>query len=314
MRPDEPTPFSTSARDDVDPRRLIYRPDQDSRHAPYTVPTLSTVNQIGLMGDLHGDIQHALNAFKTFADRGVTCILQLGDFGILWPGSNWQRDLRKISGALARHHMAMYFVEGNHDFHPKILQYPVDADGVRWLTANVGHLPRGYRTDIGGKFTLAALGGANSIDRRFREEGVSWWPEEQITEADLRRLGSERVDVLVGHDAPLMDEHDLDRRAQDLGFSPADIDYAAASRVMIRRAVLHTRPQLTLGGHYHRFYDQTLALPRETHLTRVVVLDRDGKDRVNLAILTTGTLELEFLHRNGAPAEPESTAPDRTHR
>ncbi|WP_158253285.1 MULTISPECIES: metallophosphoesterase [unclassified Cryobacterium] len=263
------------------------------------------------MGDLHGDLEHALQAFSTFAARGVRCILQLGDWGIIWPGGNWQADLRKISRALARHHMVMFWVEGNHEYYPKLLNYPVDADGVRWITSNIGHLPRGYRTQIGGQFILAALGGANSIDRRLREEGVSWWPDEQISDADLRRLGSERVDVLVGHEAPLMDECALDRSAQESGFSPVDVAYAAASRVMFRRAVLQTRPRLTLGGHYHRFYDQTLTVPGETSSTRVVVLDMNGKCRVNMAILNTTTLDLEFMYRNGASVQPEIDTPER---
>ena len=312
MNAGEAPPPNDDPRDDLTPQLRVHRPAPSSSYPPYEVQTLSMAPQIGVMGDLHGDIEHALQAFRTFADRGVHVILQLGDWGILWPGRNWQIDLNKISRALARHQSTMFFLAGNHDWHPKLSEYPIDADGIQWLAANVGHLPRGYRTEVGGKFTLAALGGANSIDRRFREAGVSWWPEEQITESDLRRLGSERVDILVGHEAPLMDEADLDRRAQELGFSPNDIAYARASRVMFRSAVLQTRPRLTLGGHYHRFCDQQLTLPGETRPTRVVVLDMNGRDRVNLAILNVSTLELEFLYRNGAPAEPETRAPERT--
>jgi predicted phosphodiesterase len=288
-----------------------HRPAPFSSSPSYDVQMLSQATLIGVMGDLHGDIEHALQAFKTLAERGVHVIVQLGDWGVLWPGRNWQIDLRKISRALARHQMAMYFLDGNHDWHPKIGKYPVDPDGMRWIANSVAHLPRGFRAQVGG-FTLAVLGGANSIDGRIRKEGISWWPEDQITEGDLRRLGTERADILVGHEAPLMDEGALDEGARELGFSTDDIRYAAESRVMFRRAVLQTRPRLTLGAHYHHVHDQVLTVPGAAYPTRVVVLDMNGKDRVNLAILDTATLGLEFLDRNGAHAVPDAHEPERT--
>ncbi|QYF74878.1 metallophosphoesterase [Cryobacterium sp. PAMC25264] len=263
------------------------------------------------MGDLHGDLGHALQAFQTFAQNDVRVILQLGDWGVLWPGQNWQTDLNKMSRALSRHHQTFYFVDGNHDWHPKLQEFPVDLDGLRWISGNVAHLPRGYRSVIGGRFTLAALGGGNSTDRDLREEGKTWWPEEQIADADLERLGNDRVDVLVGHEAPLMDEADQDRRSTELGIPPKEAAYAAHSRFMFRRAVLQTRPRLTLGGHYHRFVDETLTLPGAPP-TRVVVLDMNGPQRVNMAILHTQTLELDFLHRNGDRTYSTNTAPERT--
>lgn len=307
-------PLDVDPRTDLTPRPCTHNSGRDS-FGPYAVQTLSTVSRIGVMGDLHGDIEHAMQAFRTFANRDVRVILQLGDWGILWPGRNWQIDLRKVSRALARNQQSMFFVDGNHDWHPKILEYPVDAAGIRWITTNIAHLPRSYRTQVGGQFTLAALGGANSLDRRLRREGVSWWPEEQISESDLRRLGSQRVHVLVGHEAPLMDEANLAATAVEMGFSADDAAYAAASRVMFRRAVSQTHPRLTLGGHYHRLIDQTITLPGPTSdQLRVVVLDMNGKGRVNLAILNTLTLGLEFLYRNGAPAEAAPDQPDTTDR
>jgi predicted phosphodiesterase len=302
------SPSPEDPRSDLKPHRQTHRPAPFSSSPSYDVKMLSQTTLIGIMGDLHGDIEHALQAFKTLADRGVHVIVQLGDWGVLWPGRNWQIDLNKVSSALARHQMTMYFLDGNHDWHPKLGAYPVDPDGLRWIANNVAHLPRGYRAQIG-EFTLAILGGANSIDRELRKEGISWWPEEQITEADLRRLGSERADVLVGHEAPLMDEPDLEQRARELGFSTDDIRYATESRVMFRRAVLQTRPRLTLGGHYHHFHDQVLTVPGAAYPTRVVVLDMNGTNRV---ILDTATLGLEFLYRNGAPAVPDTHEPERT--
>jgi hypothetical protein len=290
-------------KDDLMAPVLSNRPPLIRAHAPYVIQSLSDASLIGVMGDLHGDLEHALQAFRTFATRGVRVILQLGDFGVLWPGENWKTSLDKLSRALGKNAQSLYWVEGNHDWHPKIDSFPVDPDGTRWIGSNIAHLPRGYRTEVGGRFMLAALGGANSSDRSFRREGEDWWPEEQIRDGDLHRLGNEPADVLVGHEAPLVDEVDLNRRAMALGLSSEEAAYARASRTMFRKAVLQVRPRLTLGGHYHRFIDQTLPMPgAPTGETRVVVLDMNGRDRVNLAVMDTKTLALEFFYRNGAPA------------
>ncbi|WP_167738008.1 metallophosphoesterase [Cryobacterium sp. MDB2-10] len=254
------------------------------------------------MGDLHGDLEHAAQAARTFADRGVSVVLQLGDWGVLWPGRNWQIDLNKLSRTFARHQITLLFVDGNHDWIPRLQGFPIGTHGIRWINENVGHLPRGYRTRIGDHFTLAALGGANSIDRDLREPGTSWWIEEQITEADLIRLGYEPADVLVGHEAPLPDEAGEVRRTYESGVPQQEAAYASVSRMMFRRAVLQTHPRLTLGGHYHRFVDTMITVPGQSHQTRVVVLDSNGPHRVNLAILNTATLDLEFLYRNGMAA------------
>jgi hypothetical protein len=290
-----------------DPRSDLHR-SHPSRHSdpgatslPDAMQTLSTVRQIGVMGDLHGDLEHVLQVSRTLADRDVRVLLQLGDFGVLWPGRNWMIDLKKLSRVLARHRQTLFFVDGNHDWHTKLRSFLLDEDGIRWIASNVGHLPRGYRTQIGGTFTLAALGGANSSDRSLRTEGEDWWPEEQITEADLRKLGHDRAHVLVGHEAPLMDDASERKRAAADGITPAEAAYARESRVMFRRAVLQTRPLLTLGGHYHRFIDETLPVPGTPPVqTRVVVLDMNGAHRISQAILDTTALDIEFLYRNGA--------------
>ena len=278
------------------------RPEPPMLSSSYPVQHLSMVSRIGVMGDLHGDLEHALEASRTFASRDIHVLLQLGDFSMLWPGR--QSRLDKLSAALTGQKQTLYFVDGDQEWHSKLLELPVSADGVRWITDNIGHLPRGFRTVIGGRFTLAALGGANSPDRGRRTEGKNWWRSEQITESDLASLGYDHADVLVGHEAPLPDEGEILRREFERGLSPYDAAYASGSRFKFRRAVLQTHPQLTLGAHYNRFLDELITVPWEPpFLVRVVVLDRSGRKRINLAILDTATHDIEFLYRNGAPID-----------
>ena len=259
--------------------------------------SLEDADLIGVMGDIHGDLIHALQVLRIFADRGIRAVIQLGDFGVIWPGENWQVSLRDLSRALTRNGQTLYFVDGNHDYHPRILGYPIDENGYRWVSWNVAHLPRGFRTQVGKSHVLAALGGANSTDRDLRSENVDWWPTEQISEDDLTALGTKPVDVLVGHESPILYVRDPDPRVP-----PEIMEYARQSNEMFRRAVVQTRPQITFGGHYHLHRDQIEEFSATTPLhVRSVVLDMNGNDRVSQAILDPKTLEIEFLLRNGTP-------------
>ena len=66
---------------------------------------------------------------------------------------------------------------------------------------------------------------------------------------------------------------------------------------MFRRAVLQTRPLLTLGGHYHRFVDEIIPVPGTPPVQpRVVVLDMNSRNRISQAILDTTILDLSFLY------------------
>jgi hypothetical protein len=272
---------------------------RNSSGFPLAPPTLSEADRIGVMGDLHGELDHAAIALKMFADKGLSTIVQLGDFGVIWPGSNWQTHLNKLGRMLAKNGQALYFIDGNHELFPRLLEFPISADGLRWVSHNVAHLPRGYRTQIsGGTRALAVLGGANSHDRRWRVAGESWWPEEQITESDLAALGTKTADVLLGHESPAGG-----RPYVKAGAARAEMQYAEESQAMFIRGMLQVRPKLTMGGHYHRHADVMMTMPGDPSFeTRAVILDRDGATGISQAILDPRTLELEFFYRDGRPA------------
>jgi predicted phosphodiesterase len=260
---------------------------------------------MGVLGDTHGDMGHVLTVSRTMWKRGVSVLVVLGDFGFVWHGQNCDNNLDKLSRRLAGRGQVLYWLDGNHeDFAILYGKFPVSADGLRRLRPNVIHMPRGYRTVLASGKTLAVLGGANSIDRLHRQEGATWWPEESITEEDLRALGDEQVDVLVGHDAPLhvssldaallKTEHDW----------PADmLAYSAAGRRMFHKGFLQVRPRsLYIGGHYHRHIDETASFGAgdDAFETRVVIMDMNGPGTISQGVLDVGTLDLVFFTRDDA--------------
>lgn len=56
---------------------------------------------------------------------------------------------------------------------------------------------------------LFAFGGGYSLDREYRKEGISWWPEENIQEEDRENADrnldkfNHKVDYCITHTAPI---------------------------------------------------------------------------------------------------------------
>ncbi|TFD20871.1 metallophosphoesterase [Cryobacterium sp. TMT4-10] len=264
---------------------------------------LSAASRIGFLGDTHGDMQHVLTVARTMSARGIEHLVVLGDFGFLWPGRNWGIDIDKLSRRLKMTAQTLAFVDGNHEDFDLLYKFPVADDGLRWIRPNIVHIPRGYRTVLASGATLAALGGANSVDIGHRVLGRSVWAEESITEADLTALGHGHADVLIGHDAPLhLPTLDAWLAATDHGWPPAGLKYSAEGRAMFHRGCLQVQPRLYLGGHYHRHIDElvTYMTGDAEFQTRVVILDEGGSaSATSQAILDLETLELEYIARDG---------------
>lgn len=90
------------------------------------------------------------------------------------------------------------FIDGNHENHPLLNSYPVEewhGGKVHKIADNVIHLMRGQVYEIDGH-TFFTMGGASSIDKAKRIEGISWWPEEMPSKEELQ----EGMDNLEKHD------------------------------------------------------------------------------------------------------------------
>ncbi|WP_403025216.1 metallophosphoesterase [Salinibacterium sp. GXW1014] len=260
---------------------------------------------IGFIGDVHGDMQHLLAAMNIMWNHGVQVLVVLGDFGMVWPGRNWSAELDKINRRLSVRGQTLYFIDGNHEDFDALYKFPLGDDGLRTLRQKVIHIPRGTRMTLSSGRTLAALGGANSIDADSRIAGRSWWPQESITDDDLASLGADPADVMIGHDAPL-DLPALDRHlaATEHLWSESGLVYADAGRRVFHRGFTQVRPHLYLGGHYHLHVDQTVDFlaGEDRSRCRTVILDMNrGGDAVSFAIMDVEGLSLEYLTRRERP-------------
>ena len=137
-------------------------------------------------GDTHGnhDIGKLFNGGIEFKENDY--IIICGDFGVLW---NDEKDEREIAleSTLNSLPCEVLFVDGNHENFNRIYALPQvqKFDSlVGQYSKNVFHLKRGHIYNID-NMNFLTMGGALSIDKQWRVEGISWWRQEAITDAEL---------------------------------------------------------------------------------------------------------------------------------
>ena len=202
-----------------------------------------------VVGDVHGDAAWMKVVCAKARALGCDAILQLGDFGF-WPHEAWGRAyVDRVVELLARHELDCLFIDGNHDNLDVLLADGLPAAGpFRWVAPRLYYMPRGARWSWRG-VSFLAMGGAYSFDKEWRLANEPaprtwWWPQEQISDDDIRRAieGSRPVDVLVAHDCPA-------------GFKLGEYEpreETKRNRAALGRIVDHVRPRLLLHAHWHR--------------------------------------------------------------
>ena len=133
-------------------------------------------------------------------------LIILGDFGGIWYGD--QRD-EVILDEIAGYPFTIAFIDGNHENFDKLYSYPIETwngGKVHRIRPNLVHMMRGEVFMIEGT-TFFAFGGGYSIDKSYRVEGESWWPQEIPTQEEMDH-GKERlsqvgyVDYVLTHTCP----------------------------------------------------------------------------------------------------------------
>ena len=130
-----------------------------------------------------------------------------GDFGGVWDGS---KEDEKLLNWYARQPYTTLFVDGNHENHTLLSQYPVEGwygGKIHRIRLNLIHLMRGQYYTIDGK-TFLTMGGAVSTDRMLRTENVDWWAAELPSAEEIATLRQTMedhnytVDYIITHCAP----------------------------------------------------------------------------------------------------------------
>ena len=164
---------------------------------------------IHITGDTHGDF----GRFDKFREQGEESwgegdvLTVCGDFGYVFADDEREREF--LDG-LEKKPYTICFVDGNHENFPAIYRYRTETwngGRVHAVRKNVLHLMRGQVFEIEGK-TFFTMGGAYSVDRYVRREGLSYWKEELPDNAQYREAAASlaehgmKVDYVLTHTAP----------------------------------------------------------------------------------------------------------------
>lgn len=169
---------------------------------------------IYITGDVHGAITNRFNYYSDYNKVGNKVII-LGDFGLVFFNEKANKLRDEIELPLVNYlegfNCEFLFIDGNHDNIDRLHDIP---DLYRYgakvgeIASNVFYLKRGNVYTIEDK-TFACMGGATSIDRGNRTEGVNWWYNENPSSVEWSTLQSNlfklhnKVDYVLTHTPPM---------------------------------------------------------------------------------------------------------------
>jgi hypothetical protein len=207
------------------------------------------------IGDVHGKFDQLISKMETILEgnTGVNFV-QLGDFGLGFeqPVRDWNT-LNPINELLKQSDSMLYVIRGNHD-------NPAFWDsGCGFHFSNITFMPDDYIREIEGKICYFA-GGAVSIDRSRRRQGVDYWCGEEYRQDPVLYLGNNKVDILFTHDVyhpcspySIHNSEAVKHFAETDKYLIEDLTESQVSMKILYDGILKTNPNFVwYHGHYHQ--------------------------------------------------------------
>ena len=218
---------------------------------------------IRFIGDVHGKFAR----YKTILQNSPYPTIQVGDMGIgflKWPHGEPTAN-PPYDAMIANKHR---FIRGNHDSPAackKHSQYISDG------------------TMMGG---MMFVGGALSIDKAYRNEGFSYWANEELSVQELNHLVDQfevmQPKIMVTHECPesiaeLM-VGSVDPKTKM--FSPGKLDprFASRTRQAFQSMFELYQPKLWVYGHWHVPFDRVINGTRFVCLPELACMDIDTEN------------------------------------
>jgi UDP-2,3-diacylglucosamine pyrophosphatase LpxH len=205
-----------------------------------------------ICGDWHGSTRAVESCLEDAQRDKVDAIFQVGDFGVSFSGDEYFP--KAVAQRATAAGIPIYFIDGNHEHFPTIehwLEKPRNDDGHIQVKYNLFYIPRGTIWEWNGK-VFAAMGGAASIDRDWRTEGVDYFRDELITAnqtfqfLNLFDHWNRGVDYFFTHDCS-------DRTPWGFQLIP-DRD-SQRNRQVLDGIIDYVRPAMHFHGHMHKHYE-----------------------------------------------------------
>lgn len=240
--------------------------------------------RVVICGDWHGNQgwTRMISRALPYLAPDETTLLHLGD---------WWMPPDAVDEIFAETPITRFFVTlGNHEqwdqLTPLLNKHPgaaVQVSKFTWI------LPRPARLSIGGRSVLS-LGGASSVDRESRQKGLTWWPDEAITDEHVAAaIAGGPADLMLTHESPSgtpVRPVQKILRSNPHGFPQSALEASAVSRARVGQVWDAVRPELLAHGHMH-----VAAGGKAEDGRRVASLGREGHEG-NLGILDMQSLRM----------------------
>ena len=155
-----------------------------------------------------GDVHAESPLMRDFLNSEEKYCLQLGDFGFIFKYNDWKWNRFLNHFAKNYPNKMIFTVLGNHENYDSIEKMPVkDMFGARCrkIRSNVYAVERGEILSIEG-LNILCIGGADSIDKAWRQDGISWWAQEKISDTDVKKTVEKGLtcsfDMVCSHAMP----------------------------------------------------------------------------------------------------------------
>lgn len=200
-----------------------------------------------MVGDIHGD-WGSLNVLIN--KKSPDFIIQLGDFG-WWPHFHNKKGLlgknKKFNQfGIKNKNTKIYWIPGNHENHSD-LDCLTDYTPIE-IQNGITYCPFGTVIELEGRKILCC-GGAESIDKHLRTEGIDWWKNEIISQEDLDNLPDTDIDMIISHTAP----RSFLKKAG--WFNEKFIDPSTFALDLILNRY---KPKYWFSGHFHEYKKETI--------------------------------------------------------
>ena len=172
------------------------------------------MSRIFLTGDIHSDLGMFRLSSRNFPQGKCLSkndyVIILGDFGVIWNGFRDHREER-LTKWFDDKPFTTLFVGGNHENWDRLNQLETTefmGGKVGVVSNSIFHLRNGEIYRLNGN-TFFVFGGADSYDKQYRKEGISWWKNEIPSYADVENGLSNlektqfTVDYILAHTVPI---------------------------------------------------------------------------------------------------------------
>jgi len=203
------------------------------------------------IGDVHGKLFDYMNLIDN-PTNPCTRSIQVGDFGFGFDQrKEYVAELNRFTNRPNHNHR---FIRGNHD-DPAVCK------------ARSNYISDGHTED-----DIMFIGGANSIDRATRVEGVSWWPDEELSYSELSDIQVKYNDfkprVMVTHECPeSVVGHMFDWYAKK--------QFKSVTRQAFDMMWQYHKPDIWIFGHWHADRDVNIMGTRFICLNELSFIDLD---------------------------------------